>query len=124
MATSNRPTTMSKWAQALPDNDLLCRDIGHTWMPFEASFDPKTKVYKQALRCPRCTTIRRRALSRNGEILGSSYTYPETYRAPHGLGVTTAPVRAEIRVFSLTRLLNAAKAVAAVVRDVYTEDVE
>lgn len=117
MAKSSRPVSMSKWAQTLADNYLLCRDIGHTWMPHEASYDPKLRLYTQTLRCPRCTTVRRRALSRSGEIMGSSYTYPETYRAPHGSGVTTAPVRAELRVFSLTRLLDAAKAANAVVND-------
>ena len=98
----------SSWAQRLGDDELLCRDLGHVWHPDNASFDQRMRAYKQVLRCPRCTTERRRMLSRSGEILASSYKYPARYLAPKGLGPYDTTVRSTLRLASINRVIMAA----------------
>jgi len=108
---SDQSTT--DWAQHLGDNELLCRDLGHTWQPHAAGFNKRTQSYHQALRCGRCTTIRTRLLSRTGEILASSYQYPDNYLVPAGIGRVDASFRGELRVLSINRIIDAASRAAA-----------
>lgn len=109
-----KATGSSVWAQKLGDNELFCRDLGHVWASHNASENERKRIFTQALRCPRCGTIRTRMISSiSGEILASHYTYPENYLAPSGVGRLTAGVRGELRVSSIRRVIDAAQAAAA-----------
>ena len=118
--TAEQTAAARSWAQQLGDDELLCRDLGHVWHPDSASFDNRQRAFKQTLRCDRCTTLRRRMLSKTGEILASSYVYPRRYLAPKGLGPYDTGVRSTLRLASITRVINAA-AEAAKKSSVVTE---
>lgn len=106
--TAEQTAAARSWAQQLGDDELLCRDLGHIWHPDSASFDSRARAFKQTLRCDRCTTLRRRMLSRDGAILASSYIYPQRYLAPKGLGPYDSGVRSTLRLASINRVINAA----------------
>jgi hypothetical protein len=109
-----KATGSSVWAQKLGDNELFCRDLGHVWASHNASENERKRIFTQALRCPRCGTIRTRMISSiSGEILASHYTYPQTYLAPTGVGRMSAGVRGELRVSSIRRVIEAAQSAAA-----------
>jgi hypothetical protein len=68
----------------IPDNFLWCRDVRHSWEPFDVR-DYRNKVARrdeilQVLRCERCATKRIRVLGQDGGFLRSGgYDYPEGY---------------------------------------------
>lgn len=120
--TSLQSAAVQSWAQKIGNEELLCRDLGHVWHPDTARFDQRQHAFQQTLLCPRCTTLRRRVLGENGEILRSSYTYPRTYLAPKGVGSYDSGVRSVLRLASITRVINeaaeAARRNASVVTDI------
>src|SRR5204862_332073 len=61
-----------------------CGTYGHAW--FEADSDWRTEVgVPLTLRCERCMTERRDAVSRStGELVSRHYVYPEGYRYSAG----------------------------------------
>lgn len=91
------------WAQEMDDKYLLCRDMGHTWQPFTASFDTSMSCYLRVLRCRRCRTERHQSLSMRGAIIGSNYVYPEGYVAPQGTGRIDSDGRSALRLVSVLR---------------------
>lgn len=92
------------WASELPDEFLLCRDLGHTWQPYTAS-RADDGHYERVMRCVRCDTKRKQTLSASGVILTGGYDYPDGYTAPPGSGHMTADGRAGLRLVSVLRLL-------------------
>jgi hypothetical protein len=85
-------------------NFIQCRDFGHSWRPFTATWDPDYNVYKTALRCSRCFTKRFRDISRDGQQLGNRYDYTDGYTLK-GVGRMTGEDRDHLRLESLTRIL-------------------
>jgi hypothetical protein len=69
------------WAGLLPEKYLACRELGHTWRPWQASYDPAEQAYERVLRCPRCRTERVQLLTTGGHVLGNRYNYPDGYQA-------------------------------------------
>jgi|SRR6478735_8709888 len=98
-------TGLSKWAQQLEPEQLLCRDLGHTWKPSRV-FKGKLNSFIQVLRCTQCKALRRREINRYGQVLGASYTYPEGYLAPTGVFATSSDGRSQLRLLSLQRMMN------------------
>lgn len=81
---------------------LDCRDYGHNWRPFDAWRVARGAV-EQRLRCQSCGTVRRRLLSRQGDVLAVGYVYPEGYLIA-GLGRLTGSDRGRVRLATLAGL--------------------
>jgi hypothetical protein len=96
-------TEVEEWAAELPDAYLLCRDVGHSWMPRDAWEDVKERCYVQVLGCTRCAAERHRRLDYRGQRLGQSYDYPDGYLSPAGSGALSAAGRADLRLVSFQR---------------------
>ena len=58
---------------------VRCRAFGHQWEPIEATRKPLFGFYAK-LRCVDCGAERNDIVSRRGDLLSRSYTYPEGYR--------------------------------------------
>lgn len=99
------PSAVSSWSHHLPDDFLLCRDLGHLWRPFTARYNPEVHAYERTMRCGRCKTDREQTLSLRGEVLRGHYTYTEGYQAPAGQGRLTGDARGALRIESVTRLI-------------------
>lgn len=97
-------------ADDLPDTYLLCRELAHAWLPFNANID-RHGIIERTVRCSRCQTKRIMGVnSRNGEILSSRYEYPEGYTL-RGVGRIAGPARDVLRLASLGRSIKLPKAV-------------
>jgi hypothetical protein len=103
--TQADPRAVASWSHDLPDEFLLCRDIGHQWRPFTARYLPQRNVYERTLRCGRCTTTRRQTVSLSGEISSGGYEYADGYVAPAGQGRLTGRARGALRLESIGRLI-------------------
>lgn len=99
------PQEISRWSRGLPDDFLLCRDLGHLWRPYTARFNPEENCYDRTMRCGRCHTERRQTLSLRGEVLSGHYDYAEGYTAPKGQGRLTGNARGALRIESVVRLI-------------------
>ena len=97
-------TEFKNWGTNLPDEFLLCRDIGHTWRPFRAVINGDS-TYTRVMRCGRCKTEREQTLSHFGAILSGHYNYAEGYLAPPGSERMDSGRRDGLRLESITRLL-------------------
>jgi hypothetical protein len=96
--------TVETFAASLPDRYLTCRELGHTWKPYRASFDTTARAYDRELRCTRCHTSRTQVVSTTGHVLANHYRYPNGYLTKH---VEDAMVSRDVfRLESLTRYLN------------------
>lgn len=93
------------WARELSDAALLCRDVGHYWRPFTASFDKASRSYDRVLRCGRCKTERHQLLDSSGHPVKGHYVYPEGYLAPVGTGRLIGGERDTLRLESVVRLI-------------------
>lgn len=90
--------------EALPAAFLHCRDFGHNWKPYRATWNPQFKYYEASLRCIRCKTQRTRFIGPRGEMAGSKYEYADGYQMS-GYGRMTGGERDHIRLASITHLL-------------------
>ena len=99
------PRTVAKWSHDLPDEFLLCRDIGHQWRPYTARYVPADNAYERTIRCGRCTTERHQSISLQGEITSGGYHYADGYVAPRGQGRLTGRARGALRLESVARLI-------------------
>lgn len=107
MTTKRRPRIVrpgASWAQTLPDDFLLCRDIGHTWRPLSARIHDST-TYERTMRCGRCRTERHQLLTTTGTIVSGGYDYQEGYLAPPNTGRLTSGDRDGVRLESILRLI-------------------
>lgn len=90
-----------KIAEELPDHFLMCRELPHAFMPFNATMD-RHGIIERTLRCVRCQTRRIMGVnSANGEILFSKYEYPDGYLLK-GVGRLSAEGRNVMRRASLS----------------------
>lgn len=80
------------------DDQLLCRDLQHSWSPYTAERTPDG--FLRRLRCDRCATLKDQHLSRDGYITRTTMIYPVGYVRP-GEGRMTRADRAELRVRNL-----------------------
>lgn len=97
--------SVETFAATLPEGYLACRELGHTWRPWRATWDAATRAYERELRCPRCKTERRQLVSATGHAITNSYRYPEGYQAKH-VAHEVRVSRDVFRLEALTRYLS------------------
>lgn len=101
----------AEWGEDLPESYLQCRDMGHVWRPYVASWEPAERAYRRVLHCPRCGTERTQWISASGHIAhGNAYAYPEGYSAPAGYGRMDGGARDAIRLASVLRFVESTDA--------------
>lgn len=79
----------------MTDEQIECRDCGHSWRPHTAS-RIKGGGFERAFRCTRCGTIKRQILDRSFDIVSSTYSYAEGYQVA-GLGFLSSHDRSQFR---------------------------
>jgi len=70
-----------EWAAALEANLLHCRELGHAWASYTATYDSKSRSYQRTLLCSSCETTRVQVLDSRGEVLKNGYRYVDGYLA-------------------------------------------
>lgn len=94
---------MKKWKPT--DDQLLCRDIQHSWSPYTAAKMSNDRgrhiAFLRTLRCDRCGSFKEQVLSRDGYIVGTTMKYPQGYLRP-GEGRLTRNDRAELRIRNIS----------------------
>src|SRR5262245_5266885 len=70
---------VAAFASQLPENFLLCREMGHNWRPWAAQWNPDEQCFDRTLRCTRCKCKRNQSLSNSGAVVASNYEYPDGY---------------------------------------------
>lgn len=100
-----RAGDIAAWRASLPEDYLLCRDLGHLWRPLSARWSPDDNGYHRVMRCGRCRTERAQVLSAAGHVLSGNYAYADGYSAPAGQGRMGTEARDSIRLESVLRLL-------------------
>jgi hypothetical protein len=96
---------VARWSAALPEDFLLCRDLGHTWRPASARWVPEVSAYERTMRCGRCRAEREQTLSAGGLILSGHYRYESGYTTPPGSGMLGSEGRGALRLESIARLI-------------------
>lgn len=81
-------------------DQLLCRDLQHSWSPLTAKSIPG-QGYIRTLHCGRCSARKEQRLDRDGYIRDNKMFYPQGYLRP-GEGRLTRQDRAELRVRNLS----------------------
>jgi hypothetical protein len=81
------------------EDQLLCRDLQHSWSPYTAS--RKADGYIRTLYCDRCGSFKEQHLTEDGYIVKTSMTYPMGYLRP-GEGRLTRADRAGLRLGNLS----------------------
>lgn len=81
------------------DDQLLCRDLQHSWTPYTAKRDGTGFI--RVLKCVRCSALKEQHLDREGYIERTSMKYPDGYLRP-GEGRLTRDERANLRVRNMT----------------------
>lgn len=71
---------MTDW-NPTPDQ-LLCRDIRHSWQPYDAW--ETRKGFVRVLRCSRCRSQRIEELDREGYVVSKRMKYPQGYLRKDG----------------------------------------
>jgi hypothetical protein len=104
-AGTANPSEVAAWSESLPDRFIQCRDMGHTWRPFQASWDAEERCYRRVLKCSRCRTERVQLIGASGLILSGHYDYPDGYTAPAGTGRMDSDGRSALRLESVLRLV-------------------
>lgn len=94
------------WATSLEPNLLHCRELGHSWDAYTASYDNSTHTYDRTLRCSSCTSERRQVLDSSGEVVKNGYAYVPGYLAKGQLDSVGHKVpRAVFRLAALERVV-------------------
>jgi hypothetical protein len=83
------PVPVDTFAARLTDRVLRCRELGHQWRPLMASWEPESRSFHRALRCPSCHTERRQVLNAYGHVISNGYVYPKGYLASNVEGPTS-----------------------------------
>src|SRR5215471_10336451 len=96
---------VTAWAEELPSRFLACRDHGHAWSPYLASYVASSRQYRRTLRCHRCKTERTQMISQAGQIESGFYSYPDGYAMPPGAGGYTQAARNLCHLTSVVRLV-------------------
>ena len=103
MAARKEQPTISEetFAEGLASNLLHCRELGHSWSAYTATYDNKTRTYDRVLMCDSCLTSRHQVLDSTGEVVNNGYKYAEGYLAKN-VETHEGRVRVPRRVFRLT----------------------
>lgn len=80
------------------DDQLLCRDLQHSWAPYTARRDGTG--FLRTLVCTRCASEKYQHLDGEGYIVATRMSYPLGYLRP-GEGRLTRDERASLRVRNL-----------------------
>lgn len=96
------PAEVREFAAHLSEALLQCRELGHLWSPWTASWSNTEGCYHRTLRCDRCTTERSQTLSDKGTVLTNQYAYPEGYLHA-GMGRIAGDGRDMLRLESVLR---------------------
>jgi hypothetical protein len=107
---SLRAPELSSWAEGLPERFLACRDFGHSWRSYSATFSRAERQYRRELHCSRCRTGKVQWLTITGHVESTHYVYPDGYNRPAASGAYDASVRDLIRLTHLTNALETAVA--------------
>jgi hypothetical protein len=91
------------FATELPEEFLLCREMGHRWLPYQAALN-NDGTYHRALRCPRCKTKKVQEISSRGAILATHYKHPEGY-LHEGMGRIAGDGRGVLRLEAIRRTI-------------------
>jgi hypothetical protein len=83
---------------------VACRDYGHSWKPFTATWNPTFRYYESQLKCQRCNTVRTRFIGPQGQRAGGRYDYVDGYTIK-GLGFLSVDDRDHIRLASMLNLV-------------------
>lgn len=103
-ATTAGRHELDRWAEDLPDDFLMCRDLGHVWRSYTARLTGES-TYERTMQCERCDTLRHQECSASGAVLGNSYSYESGYLAPRNSGRLTSADRDGLRLSSLMRVI-------------------
>lgn len=95
---------VAAWSADLPDQMIQCRDFGHSWRAWSATYTEDNSIAR-ALRCTRCRTERIEHLSMSGAKLTGRYRYPDGYQVPAGVGRLDGDSRNALRLQSTMRLV-------------------
>lgn len=98
MSRKKRPFTQKGHPWQPTDDQLLCRDLQHSWSPYTAR--RHQGGFLRELLCTRCGSLKNQYLDADGFILRSKMMYPVGYVRP-GEGRMTRAERAELRVRNL-----------------------
>jgi hypothetical protein len=90
----------------MTDDDIMCRDFGHSWRPYTAEWLGQRRQYLETLACTRCGSARRRLLDEYGALMGNSYAYRDGYLV-HGIGRLTGDDRDAVRLAGLQAVMRA-----------------
>lgn len=96
---------LDRWADGLPDDYLMCRDLGHVWRSYTARLTSES-TYERTMQCERCGTLRHQECSASGAVLGNGYSYEAGYLAPKNTGRLTSGDRDALRLSSLIRTMD------------------
>lgn len=108
MASTNGDGKQIQSVDDIPDEYLLCRDLGHAWAPSDVKISRKFGEIHRILQCRSCPTQRTQVLSLDGGLKKNKYDYPEHYTL-HGIGRLTVDDRAHIRVVSTNHMKGSGK---------------
>lgn len=86
---ATEPVPVDTFAARLSDRVLRCRELGHQWRPLVATWEPESRTFHRAMRCPSCHTERRQTLNAHGGIVSNAYVYPDGYLAKNVEGSLT-----------------------------------
>jgi len=95
MARRKRRFTQKGHPWQPTDDQLLCRDLQHSWAPYTAKRN--IDGFIRTLKCVRCVALKEQHLDLEGYILRSDMKYPPGYLRP-GEGRLTRDERANLRV--------------------------
>jgi hypothetical protein len=99
---------IAAFAQDLPEEFLMCREMGHRWLPHDAEeFDDGS--FMRILRCPRCKTRKVQDISRRGVIERTRYQHPDGY-LHEGMGRIAGDGRGVLRLESIRRTITKVEA--------------
>lgn len=102
--TSPSPA-LAKWADNLPERFLACRDFGHAWKSFSASYHPEQQQYRRELVCPRCKASKVQWLNVRGHVESTAYSYVDGYQRPPDSGAYTVDIRDSLRLHHLANVI-------------------
>jgi hypothetical protein len=98
-------TDFGEWIETMKPEHMGCRDFGHVWRALTASFDKEHNSFTRTQKCQRCKANRTQTLSNEGLMGGTSYTYPDGYKAPEGSGRWDRDARAALRLVATLRMI-------------------
>lgn len=95
---------IAKFAEDLSEEFLMCREMGHRWLPHQAE-QHNDGSFTRVLRCPRCRTRKVQSISARGVIEGTQYKHPDGY-LHEGMGRIAGDGRGVLRLESIKRTID------------------